>query len=278
MRYLTTVVQVSAAHGVSVRNERELRTLTDALNALLMGDVTRAADIIMLRFQAIELAATSQDWSSAKFLELSPQTQVSSLTEMEKEAITKQKFRDAKLAKLLAPAQGERRSWKGGPGGDQQAAAPPRRPAESPRARSPGGGSLSPARRVNISPRPKMTPTRPSPWTKGYSPRPVGRADSPQPPSPAPLDHVRWADPVAAFIGVSAEAPVEKATAGAKAGEKKKAKGASKTEAPKKAKDTRDPGKAEFITWWKVRKEKLKANKGQRPKGKGRGKGKKGKA
>ena len=110
VRYLTTVVQVSAAHGVSVRNERELRTLAEALDALLLGDVTRAADIIMMRFKAVELAATSQDWSSAKFLELIPQTQVSSLTEMEKEAIAKQKFRDAKLAKLMAPSQGERRS------------------------------------------------------------------------------------------------------------------------------------------------------------------------
>ena len=110
VRYLTTVVQVSAAHGVSVRNERELRTLAEALDALLTGDITRAADIVMMRFKAVELATTSQDWSSAKFLELIPQTQVSSFTDMEKEAIAKQKLRDAKLAKLLAPAQGERRS------------------------------------------------------------------------------------------------------------------------------------------------------------------------
>ena len=89
---------------------------------------------------------------------------------------------------------------------------------------------------------------------------------------------MRWAEPEAALFEVAAEAPVEKAAAGTKAGEKKKGKGAAKAEAFQTAKDTPDQGKADFVPWWKVRKGKLKSSKGQGRKGKGKGKGKKGKA
>ena len=110
VRYLTTVVQVASSSGVGVRNERELRTLAEALDAMILGDLARAADILMMRFKAVELASSSSDWSSAKYLELIPQTQVSSLTEGEQDAIARQKIRDAKLNKYLSGGGEGRRS------------------------------------------------------------------------------------------------------------------------------------------------------------------------
>ena len=108
--YLTTVLQVGASNRGCIRNEGELRTLAEALACPICWDLAWARAILMMRTRAVELASTSQDWSSAKFLELIPQPNVSTLTEVERESIARQKLRDAKLSRYLSGPQQDRRS------------------------------------------------------------------------------------------------------------------------------------------------------------------------
>ena len=55
---------------VSERNARELRTLAEVMDALIMGDLTRVGDIAMGRFQAIEVAHLQGGWDQARHLEV----------------------------------------------------------------------------------------------------------------------------------------------------------------------------------------------------------------
>jgi len=113
VRYLTTMSAAARHTGVGLRNERELRTLAESIDALLEGDLCKAGDILMMRFKAVEFAATESDWSAAKFLEVIPEGTVTSLTPEEREAIAHRKAKEAKLQKLLreqagTPAAGRR--------------------------------------------------------------------------------------------------------------------------------------------------------------------------
>ena len=56
-----------------------MRTIAEAVDALLTGDVVRASDVLISRFSAVELATTSKQWNVAKHLELIPSQDVSSI-------------------------------------------------------------------------------------------------------------------------------------------------------------------------------------------------------
>ena len=77
--YLTTALAPSAGASLSLRAERELRTLAEALDLLLAGDLSRVGDILMQRFRAVEMAATDGRWDLAQHLELIPKAGVSSV-------------------------------------------------------------------------------------------------------------------------------------------------------------------------------------------------------
>ena len=101
VRYLTTAL--SPAHpSMGVRNQRELRTLAEALDALIGGDLGRAADLLMQRFKAVELAATDAGgWAAASHLELIPEVNASSSTLSEREAAARALVRQDKLQKAI---------------------------------------------------------------------------------------------------------------------------------------------------------------------------------
>ncbi len=66
------------------RGERELRTLSLAIDFLVSGEVARAADLLMQRFKAVELAAVSEaGWQVAQHLELIPSSEVTATGEDE---------------------------------------------------------------------------------------------------------------------------------------------------------------------------------------------------
>ncbi|CAK0893795.1 unnamed protein product, partial [Prorocentrum cordatum] len=70
VRVLAYLSQNVMKKDVSERNARELRTLAEVMDALIMGDLTRVGDIAMGRFQAIEVAHSQGGWDQARHLEV----------------------------------------------------------------------------------------------------------------------------------------------------------------------------------------------------------------
>jgi len=77
--YLTSVLQPALGKDFHARNRQEMRTIAEAVDALLIGDLARASDILISRFSAVELASTSKHWNVARHLELIPPQDVSSI-------------------------------------------------------------------------------------------------------------------------------------------------------------------------------------------------------
>lgn len=78
--YLTTgLAPALAAEGrpLNMRNEREMRTLAEAMDAILRGDLAGAGDILMQRFRSCEMNASEGSWQQARHLELIPEARVS---------------------------------------------------------------------------------------------------------------------------------------------------------------------------------------------------------
>jgi len=57
LQYLTTFLAPSLGPDLSLRNNRELRTLATTLDALVRGKTAEAADMLVQRFKAVELAS-----------------------------------------------------------------------------------------------------------------------------------------------------------------------------------------------------------------------------
>jgi len=106
VRYLTTAL--TPAHpSLGMRNQRELRTLAEALDALLAGNVAQAADFLMQRFKAVELAATdTAGWAAASHLEIIPDTRASASSISEREHAARALLRADKLARAIGGSRG----------------------------------------------------------------------------------------------------------------------------------------------------------------------------
>ena len=74
-QYLTTVVQALKSREPGLRSERELRTLAEALDHLLSGNLAACGDTLMQRFK-VEPAGEA-GWAVASRMELIPQPAVS---------------------------------------------------------------------------------------------------------------------------------------------------------------------------------------------------------
>ena len=66
--YLTSVFLPSVGSAISQRNSEELRTLAEATDKILQGDFAGAGDLLLLRFQAIEMAHADGHWRVARHL------------------------------------------------------------------------------------------------------------------------------------------------------------------------------------------------------------------
>jgi len=100
-RYLTQALVPSAGSKLSLRNSRELRTLAEAMDALLQGDLARCGDLLIQRFKAMESAMADSDWSLAKHLELIPESEVAVTSYGEREHASKLELRERKLRDRL---------------------------------------------------------------------------------------------------------------------------------------------------------------------------------
>ena len=77
--YLTSVLQPALGKDFHARNRQEMRTIAESVDSMLKGDLARAADILISRFSAVELASTSKHWNVARHLEIIPPQDVSSI-------------------------------------------------------------------------------------------------------------------------------------------------------------------------------------------------------
>jgi len=97
MKYLITVLATTKAGGVSMRNERELRTISESLDALLAGNLARCGDVLLQRFKAIEASINDATWAVARHCELIPEAEASITTFAEREHAAKLELRERKL-------------------------------------------------------------------------------------------------------------------------------------------------------------------------------------
>ena len=108
--YLTSVLMPSQS-GMSMRNARELQSLAQALDALIMGDVAMAADTLTQRFKAVETAAVDGNWNIARHYETIPESKVTSVTMEERERAARKEKDELRLQAVVSAS-----GLKGGAG------------------------------------------------------------------------------------------------------------------------------------------------------------------
>ena len=113
VQYLTTVLE-NANSTVGMRNSRELRTLAQAIDDILVGKIDSAADILMQRFKAVEIAAADGHWKVAEHLEVIPQTKPLAAADREREAAAETAVREAKLRAILSGSRFQHDEGDGG--------------------------------------------------------------------------------------------------------------------------------------------------------------------
>ena len=99
LRYHLQAHETSGSLGQ--RNLRELRTLAEALDHLIRGDVLRTADVLAQRFKAVELAGQEGSWLVAQHLELIPPSRMSATEDKEKTLAAREELRALKLREKL---------------------------------------------------------------------------------------------------------------------------------------------------------------------------------
>ena len=92
---------------MGVRNAREIRTLAEAIDCLLRGQLARLGDLLMQRLKAVESAVLEGAWTMAKHQELIPDIGASLSNPAEREAAAKAELRAIKLRKALEHAKGK---------------------------------------------------------------------------------------------------------------------------------------------------------------------------
>ena len=98
--YLTSVLLPSTQGTMSSRNEGELRLLAEATDKLLQGDIAGAGDLLMLRFQAVEMAHADQGWRMAKHLLPDRGSHVSCTGRDQRSALVRDESRQLKVQAL----------------------------------------------------------------------------------------------------------------------------------------------------------------------------------
>ena len=96
LSYLTSVLLPAASGQMSLRSERELRSLAMAIDYLLTGETVKAADLLIRRFQEVETAHADGNWTMARHSEVLPEGRVASITAKQREQIIKTEAAEAK--------------------------------------------------------------------------------------------------------------------------------------------------------------------------------------
>ena len=135
VQYYLTVLYPQHKEKMTLRLQRELKTLAQGLDFLSMGEVERCADLISQRLKALEMTVHDQNWARAQYLELIPLETAGLADTEEQRMATKEQVLEAKMRKALSapkgggkgtghPQEGEkgeggRGRWKGGKRGEK---------------------------------------------------------------------------------------------------------------------------------------------------------------
>ena len=88
--YLETVFnQRYGKDAVGLRTSRKMRTIAEAVDALVEGDVLRAGDLLIQRFKALETSVIDGTWLRARHHELIPEEGVGLASAAERQAISR---------------------------------------------------------------------------------------------------------------------------------------------------------------------------------------------
>ena len=97
MAFFLTILIPTHGHNMTMRTQRELRTLCSVLDLLAGQTPEMAADIVAQRIKAVELAMTDGDWNRAQHLELIAPEGASLIEKDEAWMLTKEAEVDLKL-------------------------------------------------------------------------------------------------------------------------------------------------------------------------------------
>ena len=102
-RNLATIVKITKGKDLTMRSERGMETLAEALDALLSGNLARAGDTLVQRFKALEWTVGNEvPWSLAEHLELIGPTRRGLVSANERAAAQGVELKELKLKKMLA--------------------------------------------------------------------------------------------------------------------------------------------------------------------------------
>ena len=85
----------------SVSSEAERRLLAEALDSILRGQITRAADLLSCQFKGVEMAQREGGWHAAKHLNPVSTAHVSAVDDDEREDLYKQERHDLKNREMV---------------------------------------------------------------------------------------------------------------------------------------------------------------------------------
>lgn len=110
--YFTTALQQNVRTGLSVRMAGEMRTLADARDWLLSGDVAEAGDILTQHFRALETAVADGSWDLARPFEVIPSSAVScTQIEMKQGAVQREALEQRVRRHGCHPVKGMPGGW-----------------------------------------------------------------------------------------------------------------------------------------------------------------------
>ncbi len=101
--FLMVFMPQHSIKGIGVGMYRELRTLAEVMDLLIVGKTPEALDMLMQRMKACMMSIADRDWSSAKWLELIPPSEGQTVVSQADEELAQQvTLSELKLAKLRA--------------------------------------------------------------------------------------------------------------------------------------------------------------------------------
>eukprot|EP00438_Fugacium_kawagutii_P030473 Skav234216 [mRNA] locus=scaffold1101:76671:78317:- [translate_table: standard] len=106
VQYYHTVLFPQNRERMTLRLQRELRTLTQALDYAAVGDIERCSDLLGQRLKALELNMVDQSWSRAQFLELIPLEGAHLADTEEQRMATKEQVAEARVSQWLPNRKG----------------------------------------------------------------------------------------------------------------------------------------------------------------------------
>ena len=101
--YLETVFnQRYGKDAVGLRTSREMRTIAEAVDAFVEGNVLRAGDLLIQRFKALETSVIDGSWLRARHHELIPEEGVGLASAAERQAISRLELQHLKLTEVVS--------------------------------------------------------------------------------------------------------------------------------------------------------------------------------